>query len=103
MVGPVVSGAFIKHNVGRVNDGWRANYYLGAGFYFISFLALLVFYHPAARPTPDGLSLWARFVRIDWLGILLFTSDAIMSGVYKLPFNGLTIRKVQSSGESGWQ
>lgn len=74
MVGPVVSGAFIKHNVGGVNDGWRANYYLGAGFYFITFLALLFFYHPAARPNPDGLSLWARFVLIDWLGILLLTA-----------------------------
>lgn len=70
-VGVIIAGAFIKNNVGGTQDGWRGAFYFGAGFFALSFLAILTFYHPAARPNPENFSIWARLRKIDWAGVLL--------------------------------
>jgi MFS family permease len=69
--GVIISGAFIKHNVGGAQDGWRGAFYLGAGFYAVSLVTIFVFYHPSARPNPENLSILARLQKIDWPGVFL--------------------------------
>jgi MFS family permease len=67
--GGVAMGAFMEHDVGGHNQGWRVGYYLGAGFFALAF-ALLFWYHPGERPNPEGLTVKARLQRFDWIGIL---------------------------------
>lgn len=72
--GNVISGAFIKGNVGGVGEGWRCGFYLSAGFYAASFLLITCFYHPSARPNPENLPMSKRILKIDWLGVFLITA-----------------------------
>jgi MFS family permease len=69
--GVIVAGAFIKHSGGGAENGWRAAFYLGAGFFAVTFAALLAFYHPSARLNPENLSLSSKLRDMDWLGIFL--------------------------------
>jgi len=78
LVGGIISGAFIKHNVGGVGQGWRVPFYLGAGLYALSFLAVLFFYHPQARPNPQKLTIAQRLRQVDWLGIFLVTAGLVI-------------------------
>ncbi len=69
---PIIEGVFIQRGVGSgALDGWRAGFYVGAGLNALTFALLLLFYHPMPRPNPDGLGVWARVRRMDWLGVLL--------------------------------
>lgn len=72
--GSIINGAFIKHNVGGVGQGWRCGFYVGAALYAIAFVSLTFFYHPSARPNPGNLSLLRRIRNIDWLGVFLIAS-----------------------------
>ncbi|KAL5048548.1 hypothetical protein BDW71DRAFT_195854 [Aspergillus fruticulosus] len=74
IVGPVVAGAFIKHNVGGNGEGWRVPFYLSAGLSGLTFILVASFYHPAARPNPDKLSVMTRIFKIDWIGVFLATA-----------------------------
>ncbi|KAH0265672.1 hypothetical protein KCU91_g11293, partial [Aureobasidium melanogenum] len=67
--GSIISGAFIKYNVGGVGQGWRGGFYIGAGFYVVAFALLAIFYHPAARSNPENLSVWQRLRKVDWPGV----------------------------------
>lgn len=78
VAGQISQGAFMKYAVGGQNKGWRIGLYIGAGFFFLAFINLLVFYHPGGRPNPEGFSLRKRFVKIDWLGIFLGTSGLLL-------------------------
>ncbi|KAF2492735.1 MFS general substrate transporter [Lophium mytilinum] len=71
IIGPIIGGAFIKHEVGGVNNGWRGPFYLGAGFFFIAFFTTLFFYNPGPRPNPENLPIKTRLAHVDWLGIFL--------------------------------
>ncbi|KAL4981914.1 major facilitator superfamily domain-containing protein [Aspergillus falconensis] len=74
IVGPVVAGAFIKHNVGGNGEGWRVPFYLSAGLSGLTFILVASFYHPAPRPNPDKLSVMTRIFKIDWIGVFLATA-----------------------------
>lgn len=67
----IISGAFIKHDVGGVVEGWRCGFYIGACLYAIVFACLVFFYHPSPRPNPEGAPLMKRVLKIDWFGVFL--------------------------------
>ncbi|KAJ5239848.1 hypothetical protein N7468_004467 [Penicillium chermesinum] len=69
--GPIIAGAFIKYNVGGDGEGWRAPFYFLAGLSGLTFILIVVFYHPAPRPNPENLSPMTRFLKIDWIGVFL--------------------------------
>jgi hypothetical protein len=69
--GIIIAGAFIKHKVGGVEDGWRGIFYLGSGFFALSWASIFLFYHPSPRPNPENLSISARLAKIDWIGVFL--------------------------------
>ncbi|OCK77318.1 MFS general substrate transporter [Lepidopterella palustris CBS 459.81] len=71
ITGPIIGGAFIKHNVSGVGNGWRVGFYLGAAFYFLAFASILFFYTPGPRPNPEGLPMKKRIFRVDWAGIFM--------------------------------
>ena len=64
-VGFIIAGAFIKNKVGGTQGGWRGAFNLGAGFFALSFLAILVFYHHAHLTPEDTLksSTWGLEIR----------------------------------------
>lgn len=68
---PIIEGVFIQRGVGGALDGWRAGFYAGAGLNALTFVLLLIFYRPMPRPNLEGLSVWVRVLRMDWLGLLL--------------------------------
>lgn len=76
--GSIISGAFIKGDVGGPNNGWRCGFYLCAGCYAIAFLLIIVFYHPSPRPNPDNLPMVRRILQIDWLGVFLVTAGLVL-------------------------
>ncbi|KIX10709.1 uncharacterized protein Z518_01793 [Rhinocladiella mackenziei CBS 650.93] len=76
--GSIISGAFIKGEVGGPNDGWRCGFYLCAGCYAIALLLIAVFYHPSPRPNPDNLPMARRILQIDWLGVFLVTAGLVL-------------------------
>lgn len=78
IAGQISQGAFMKYEVGGVNKGWRIGFYIGAGFFFSSLISLLLLYHPAPRPNPEGLSTQKRLIKLDWLGILLGSSGLLL-------------------------
>ncbi|KAF3255005.1 hypothetical protein TWF217_006707 [Orbilia oligospora] len=79
IAGPIIQGAFIKHNVGGVNEGWRAGFYMSAGFFAMTLVLLVLFYHPATRPSAEGgMSVSRRILEIDWLGVFLVASGLVL-------------------------
>ncbi|KAK6348267.1 hypothetical protein TWF718_006074 [Orbilia javanica] len=79
IAGPIIQGAFIKHNVGGINEGWRAGFYMSAGFFAMTLVLLVLFYHPATRPSADGgMSVGRRILEIDWLGVFLVASGLVL-------------------------
>ena len=56
--------AFMEHDVGGHNEGWRVGFYIGAGFFALA-CALLLSYHPEKRPNPEGLSVRAGLQKFD--------------------------------------
>jgi len=78
MIGPVIQGAFIKNGVGGDTNGWRGGFYLCAGFYALTFISLVLFYHPAPRPGQNELSTMSRVAKIDWLGVFLVASGLVL-------------------------
>ncbi|KAK6501599.1 hypothetical protein TWF481_009434 [Arthrobotrys musiformis] len=77
--GPIIQGAFIKHNVGGINEGWRAGFYMSAGFFAMTLILLVFFYHPASRPSAaGGASITRRILEIDWLGVFLVASGLVL-------------------------
>lgn len=68
---PIIEGVLIQRGIGGALEGWRAGFYIGAGLNALTFASLLVFYRPMPRPNPEGLSLWARILRMDWPGVFL--------------------------------
>lgn len=69
--GSIISGAFIKGEVGGPNNGWRCGFYLCACCYAIAFVLLAIFYHPGPRSNPEGLPMSSLLWQIDWLGVFL--------------------------------
>ncbi|KAL4937794.1 major facilitator superfamily domain-containing protein [Aspergillus oleicola] len=78
VLGPLIEGAFIKHDVGGANNGWRAGFYFGAGFYAVAFILTAWLYHPQERPNPQTISKLARVLHIDWFGIFLVTVGLVL-------------------------
>ncbi|KAF3111031.1 hypothetical protein TWF706_000474 [Orbilia oligospora] len=79
IAGPIIQGAFIKHNVGGANEGWRAGFYMSAGFFAMTLVLLVLFYHPATRPSAEGgMSISRRILEIDWLGVFLVASGLVL-------------------------
>jgi MFS family permease len=93
--GGVGMAGVMKHHVGGYNEGWRVGFYLGAGFFALSF-ALLFSYHPSKRPNPEGLSVRARLQKFDWVGIFLATASltlllvALQMKGHTYPWNSVT-------------
>lgn len=71
LAGSIGLGACMQYNVGGLNQGWRIGFYLGVGFWAISFVLLTIFYHPADRPNPENLSAKTRLLKVDWVGIVI--------------------------------
>lgn len=78
IVGSLSQGAFMKYGVGGVDQGWRIGFYLGACFFFLSFMGLVFFYRPGPRPNPEGYSVMQRLAKFDWFGILLGTAGLLL-------------------------
>jgi MFS family permease len=75
--GGIGMAAFMEHDVGGYNQGWRMGYYFGAVFFALA-SALLFSYRPGKRPNPEGLSVQARLRGFDWVGIILSTASFSM-------------------------
>lgn len=78
VLGPLIEGAFIKHNVGGAAEGWRAGFYFAAGFYAVAFILTAWLYHPQERPNPEGMSKTRRLLHIDWFGVFLITAGLVL-------------------------
>jgi MFS family permease len=78
VAGQIIQGACMKHNVGGVNKGWRMGFYLGAVFFFLALVSLLLLYRPGKRPNPEGYSTRTQLLKIDWLGIFLGTAGLLL-------------------------
>ncbi|KAL2823598.1 major facilitator superfamily domain-containing protein [Aspergillus cavernicola] len=78
VIGPLIEGEFIKHEIGGTGNGWRSTFYFGAGFYALAFGLVFWFYLPQDRPNPEGLSKLRRVLGIDWFGVLLVTAGLTM-------------------------
>ncbi|KAI9828522.1 MAG: hypothetical protein M1819_006578 [Sarea resinae] len=75
IVGVLAAGGFIQHNTGGAMNGWRACFYLSAGFNFLAVILQFFFYHPSTLSTLyPGLSFGARLRKIDWIGGFLAVS-----------------------------
>ncbi|OGE55170.1 hypothetical protein PENARI_c005G08212 [Penicillium arizonense] len=74
VIGPLVQGEFIKHDIGGADNGWRGGFYFGAGFYAMAFALVFWLYHPQSRPNPENLSKVSRVLKIDWSGVFLVTA-----------------------------
>ncbi len=68
----------MKHGVFGINRGWRLAFYLGVGFFGLAFIALAVFYRPGKRPNPEGYSVKQRFLKVDWIGILVGMTSLVL-------------------------
>lgn len=77
--GGISQGAFMKQGVSGLNQGWRIGFYLGAGFWLLSFITVFLFYHPGARPNPEGLSTKQHLLKIDWTGIFLGAAGLVLA------------------------
>ncbi|CAK7210145.1 hypothetical protein SBRCBS47491_000672 [Sporothrix bragantina] len=74
----VMQGALMKYKVMGANRGWRVTFYMGGGFYILAAVMSLLFYRPKERPNPKGLSVVARLLKIDWVGIFLSTLGLLL-------------------------
>ncbi|KAL3474480.1 major facilitator superfamily domain-containing protein [Aspergillus californicus] len=78
VLGPLIEGEFIKHEIGGTANGWRCTFYFGAGFYALAFGLVFWCYLPQDRPNPEGLPKLRRVLGIDWVGVLLVTAGLTM-------------------------
>jgi MFS family permease len=67
--GPIIVGEMIRSDVGGAGEGWRVGFYIAAGLYALSFIAVFAMYHPGEQPQPGDGSRWSRLLHIDWFGI----------------------------------
>ncbi|PMD36358.1 MFS general substrate transporter [Hyaloscypha variabilis F] len=91
IAGGLSQGAYMKYHVGGTYKGWRVGFYLGSVFFFLSFVTLVLFYHPSPRPIPEGMSTQRRLLKIDWSGIFLGTSGLLF-----------LLLRLQYGGSSPW-
>jgi MFS family permease len=97
VIGSIAQGAFMKHNVHGVNQGWRVGFYLGAGFFFAALVTIFFFYRPGPRPNPEGLSVKERLLKFDWVGLVLGCAGltlllvALNTGGHPDPWNSAKI------------
>lgn len=78
VLGPLIEGAFIKHQVGGADQGWRAGFYFAAGFYAVAFILTAWLYHPQERPNPHSISKLRRVLHIDWFGVFLVSAGLVL-------------------------
>lgn len=86
---PLISYAFIAY---YPVISWRAAYWYMFSFHIFAFILLVVFYHPPdfeMKHRREGVSRLRMFLRIDWFGVLLFSSAAILF-LLGLNFGGRT-------------
>ncbi|KAH7391679.1 major facilitator superfamily domain-containing protein [Cadophora sp. MPI-SDFR-AT-0126] len=74
---PIIEGVFIQHGYGESLDGWRIGFYIGAAFWALCAIGLVLFFHPMPRPNPEGLTTVQQLRKFDWIG--LFLASAAMS------------------------
>lgn len=78
VAGQFAQGAAMKNKTMGENRGWRLGFYLGAGFYGLAFATLSLFYHPGPRPNPEGYSVKARLLHLDWVGVFSGTAGLVL-------------------------
>ena len=84
---PILEGVLIQKEIGGRLEGWRVEFYVGVGLYAIISALLLIFYRPMPRPNPEGLKVWQRVSRLDWLGIF-FASPRITLFLVGINYDG---------------
>ncbi|KAH0835384.1 hypothetical protein AYO21_11745 [Fonsecaea monophora] len=78
LIGPIIQGLFIKNDVGGVQEGWRAGFYVAAGFYALTFVLVFFFYHPAPRPVEEDTSMLSKVLHLDWTGVFMVASGLVL-------------------------
>ncbi|KFZ03435.1 hypothetical protein V502_10950 [Pseudogymnoascus sp. VKM F-4520 (FW-2644)] len=76
--GQLSQAAFMKYAIGGLHKGWRIGFYIGAVWFFLALVMTAIFYHPGPRPNPEGKSVPALLLKIDWLGVFLGTAGLLL-------------------------